>query len=354
MRARLLLAGDLHKRPKDISTISGYCNAVARVQTDIINAITKYNITHFVSLGDWYDKGYVADVASALVDVDKDIHMADILNGNFYGCIGNHIKLNLDSNPELHLIQPHETMKSRKMYREEQIIRTPRHFMLTEDVQVSLMHFNTGFDVKDYKPRRLDGVKYHIAVFHTPLIIPREQLGVGASFMSGATSSRAIEETTRGVDLAIVGDIHTPIPTFTINHSDGTKTTMIVPGSLCNNNSSKIHHMINAPMVTVDDEGVKLEFLPISMHTELTTINKKKELEDKEKLQSFRGKASSVLQSGKNKDLYIPSDSLSSYGDFLRGQARGSSLDVKLINTVVANPDNINNIIKIYLENEGE
>ena len=60
---KILFAGDLHKRAKDITTIEGYVNCNIAVQSALIEEIEKRNIDYFVSLGDWYDKGYIGDVS---------------------------------------------------------------------------------------------------------------------------------------------------------------------------------------------------------------------------------------------------------------------------------------------------
>ena len=45
---KVMLAGDLHKRMKDISTIRGYCEACRNVQLDIIKTMHyNYDITFF-------------------------------------------------------------------------------------------------------------------------------------------------------------------------------------------------------------------------------------------------------------------------------------------------------------------
>lgn len=348
MRTRVLLAGDLHKRPKDISTISGYCLATARVQDDLVKSIIDHEVTHFVSLGDWYDKGYVSDIPAALVDVDRDIHMSNVLNDNFFGVIGNHISLSLDSNPELHLIQPHDRYVSRRTYRDRQVIRTPEVLNLDHGLQISLLHHSDENRVSAYKSTRNTDTKFHVAVYHTPLIIPSSKLPTNI-FLKGMTSNEEIEKVTRGVDLAVVGDIHTPIPPFEIHHIDGSVTVMVVPGSLCNNNSSKVHPMISAPMITADEEGVSVRYLPIDLHTNMLTINATVEAKGEvEKLKSFRGKSSSVLKSELDPTLRIETHSVGSLSTFLRSQGKGDQKDIDLITSVCANPTDIIRLAEIF------
>lgn len=105
MRARILFVSDLHKRDCDFSTIAGYTKAVDAVQRDILSFIKQKGITHLVSLGDWYDKGY-RSINRSNNDRNLDEDLSKAVNGNFYICLGNHFFLERDNNPEMYLIQP--------------------------------------------------------------------------------------------------------------------------------------------------------------------------------------------------------------------------------------------------------
>ncbi len=72
MKYKVLLGGDLHKRMKDITTIKGYVEVCNQIQIDLMDKIKEHNITHFISLGDWFDRGYCSDVAAALTHTDID------------------------------------------------------------------------------------------------------------------------------------------------------------------------------------------------------------------------------------------------------------------------------------------
>ena len=142
MHYRILIGNDLHKRMKDLTTIRGYIEGCRLVETDIIDACKELGCTHFFSLGDWFDKGYGSDVAAALAHTDIDRDLYDAVNGNLYGVIGNHIKIRMDSNPELFLIQPHPVYRSRHpVNRKEQILKTPKDLILN-GVQIHFMHWN--------------------------------------------------------------------------------------------------------------------------------------------------------------------------------------------------------------------
>lgn len=350
---RVMFAGDLHKRSKDITTIEGYVECTLAVQKTLMNDINVLGVDYFVSLGDWYDKGYAVDISASLADYDLDIEMANQLNGKFYGLIGNHIRLGMDSNPELHIIQPHPKYKPRrKTPRTEQIMKTPEVLRI-RDVQISFMHHQQGIaDVTEYKPTRCEWAKYHIALFHTPAIIPTQKLQ-GTMYSYNASSTSKIAETLRDVDLAIVGDIHTPLSTFTVSSESGS-TTVIVPGSLTNTDASdqNRHTTISIPIVDIDEEShVALSYHVFDLLTNRLTFNKKNVEKSMEKLRSLRGKARA--------DLHTPSEVVSvlasqemtytSLNAFM--QAKGyTTRDKELIRSVLNEPENLDKLLEIYSE----
>lgn len=352
----ILFGGDLHKRHKDISTIEGYVRCTGEVQHAIMDLISEKAIDYFIHLGDWYDKGYASDITAALVDYDNDIQMSKLLKGNFYGLIGNHIYLNLDSNPELQLIQPHPYLKSRKTIdRSEQIIKTP-NFLRIKDVQISFMHFNMAYDrVEDYKPVRAEWAKYHIALFHTPLVVPSAKLEE-TQYGYNMSSNNAIARTLEGVDLAICGDIHKPLGQFEISRSDGQKTIMIVPGSLTNTDSgeSNRHVTISMPFVQIGQKSeVKLQYIPFDLKTKNVTFKKKNVENTEEKLKTVRGKAfeniydpSDVVAALKYRD-----DTLLSLNAYMESCGY-TKKDKALVRSVLKEPDNLNNLVSIWQNDE--
>ena len=177
MSYKVMIAGDLHKRMQDKSTIRGYCKACRQVQEDIMKYIKDNGVTHFISLGDWYDRGYGSDVAAALVDTELDMKMAELLHGNFYGLVGNHIRIDMDSSPETFLMQPHDVYKSRRQTnRTEQIIKTPDRFVLN-GVEFILMHWNPlAQTAMDYKTEVDPDCHFHVALYHTEQVIPSHLL----------------------------------------------------------------------------------------------------------------------------------------------------------------------------------
>lgn len=353
MSVKIGFAGDLHKRPKDITTIEGYVECTISVQRKLMQAIKDLRLDYFISLGDWYDKGYSSDVSSGLADYDIDIEMSNILKGNFYGLIGNHIRLNMDSNPELHIIQPHPVYKSRRAcFREEQIMKTP-DILRVGNVQISFMHHKKDVnDVHAYKPTRRDWAKYHIALFHTPSIVPNAQL-IHTNYGYNASSNSSIGETLQGVDLAIVGDIHNPIGQFEVHTPTG-NLTMIVPGSLTNTDASlqNRHEFILMPIITVeDDDSVKVEYYHFDLLTNLLTFKQKNVEASREKLKSLRGKAVKSLHEsddivavlGRSENAYT------SLNAFMQAQ-QYTDVDKQLIRHVLNKPDDLDGLVRIYRE----
>lgn len=347
MRTRIMLAGDLHKRSKDITTIEGYVRCTQAVQRKLMDIIEELEVDKFISLGDWYDKGYAVDVSASLSDYDADIEMSKKLDGAFYGLIGNHIRLNMDSNPELHIIQPHPVYKSRRATeRVEQVMKTP-NMLRIGNVQISFMHHVQGVtDVLAYHPKRESWAAYHIALFHTPLIIPYNKL-VGTGYEYGSSPNDKIAQTLSGVDLAIVGDIHKPIGKF--QHGN---TTMIVPGSLTNTDAGDAsrHSIIEIPVIDVEDDKVSLSFYTFDLMTNMLTFKKKNVERSKEALKTLRGKAVPELHTDRvNQVASVISNDLicTSLNAFMQSQGY-TSVDKAIVQKVISAPEDIDGLINIY------
>lgn len=348
MKYKIGMAGDLHKRPKDISTIKGYVKCCDKVQESLVDLFISEEFTHFISLGDWYDKGYVDDVSSALADTSMEEHMSKVLNGNFYGVIGNHIRLRLDSNPELMLIQPHPTIKSRKKVRRtEPIIKTPSHLRFG-NVQISLVHHMPDAEsIEDYVIHRLPGIKYHVACLHDPRFIPNHKLSL-TQHPPTKTLDSQIARVLSGVDLAVCGDIHMTLGMFDVSPT----TKMIVPGSLTNTNASVRgrHSSIKIPILTIDDEtdAVEFSYYNFDLHLNMLTFDEKGDQKVSEKLKTLQGNNLQSLYGDKSVEHVMSSGIASlSFGSFLKDQGYTEN-DKKLIKNVMSEPLNVLELIKIH------
>lgn len=349
---RVMIAGDLHKRMKDITTIQGYCDACRKVQIDLIKAISKLEVTHFISLGDWFDGGYGSDVAAALTHADIDRLMADRLDGNFYGLIGNHIRIRMDSNPELFLIQPHKVFTTRHpVSRREQIIRTPDRLVLNS-TEIIFMHWNADADgAIDYKVPIDTELKHHIALFHTDMIIPGSLMS-GLNMGYDVDDDTTISEALNGVDIAIVGHIHNKIGAHNIVGRNGNNTLMIIPGSLTNVTSSEKnrHDSIDIPIIDInEDESYTLRYYKQSLHTDMLKFMKKAELDEetKKKLKSLNGNNKEALYDDLQASSFVGESA-----DFLTLnrymiQNGYKEEDKSMVRSVMKNPEDIQSLIAL-------
>lgn len=356
MLAKIVFAGDLHKKIIDPTTIEGYRRCNTQVQRNLMNLILDEKATHFIHLGDWYDRGFHTDNATAIPEYDMDIEMYHMLRGNFYGLIGNHIKLGLDTNPELFLIQPHTKYTPRtRIWRDYQIIKTPDKLKFGT-VQISFMHFSgERKSLLGYKPERDTDTTYHIALYHTPWIVPNQQL-LGAGLTPNTYTTESIGECLAGVDLAICGDIHDPIGRFVVHHQTG-DTIMVVPGSLTNTTSSidHRHSTIYIPIVTINDDcTVSISFKSFDLLINMLTFKdieaKKKE---KEKLDGIKAKRKGdQIQEGEVRSVfdYSAPDAYSLHNLIIR---KGyTAAEVAMIKSILNNPVDIDNLVKLYMDDE--
>jgi len=352
MKYKLLFAGDLHKYYKDKTTIKGYVNTCTKVEEELLDIIKREEITHFISLGDWFDKGYGSDIAATLADYDLDIELSKLVNGNFYGVIGNHIRLNMDSNPELHLIQPHRYYKTRRpTSRTEQIIKTPDYLMLN-GVQISFAHYNSKEEsAYDYKLLRQPEAKYHIGVYHTHQVIPTAALK--RVFPNITTNSDAIKTCLDNVDFAIVGHIHKPLGAFRINSSNGHTCTMMVPGSLTNTDAGEgsRHDSIKVPIIEIsEDSTVNIRLIDIDLYTDnLTFLRKGVDDDTKMKLRALRGNNLNTLYEGLENAIFSTDGDLGALSlNAFMAQQQYTREDKLLIRNILDQPENINALHDIY------
>lgn len=349
---RIMIAGDLHKRMKDITTIQGYCEACKKVQTDIIKAIKKLEVTHFISLGDWFDGGYGSDVSAALTHADIDRIMSDVLGGNFYGLIGNHIRIRMDSNPELFLIQPHPVFTTRHpVSRKSQIMKTPDRLVFN-GTEIIFMHWNADAEgAADYKVPIDPEMKHHIALFHTDTIIPGSLLS-GLNMGYDVDDDTTISEALNGVDIAIVGHIHMKIGAHNIIGRNGNNTLMIIPGSLTNVDSGEKnrHDSIDIPVIDIDEDGAyTLHYYKQPMHLEMLRFMRKAELDEetKNKLKSLHGNNKEALYDDLQASSFVgDSAEFLTLNRFML-QNGYTEEDKSMVRSVMKNPEDIQSLIAI-------
>lgn len=283
MTYKVLFVPDLHKRDLDFSTINGYTDAIDAVQADILQFIKDRGITHLVSLGDWYDKGY-RSINRANNDRNWDEALSAAVNGNFYICLGNHFFLERDNNPEMYLIQPSELYKpTHPIYAEAPIIQAPP-FLQIGGVRISLFHYSKTR--KNYKAELDGSVKYHVGIYHDEVVVPSFAQKAGG--LINGTPGYAIEDTLANVSLAIVGHIHKPVGVIKVP-VNGREVPMIIPGSLANtSNGPQFHESVKCPVLEISEGVDKPACLlyNFSLHCELLRLYKRKETAIKAELPS--------------------------------------------------------------------
>lgn len=271
MKAKILFVSDLHKRDIDFTTITGYTKAVDAVQQDILRFIKDAGVTHLISLGDWYDKGY-RSINRMNHDRNLDEELSRAVNGNFYICLGNHFFLERDNNPEMYLIQPSALYKPTKpIYAKAPVIRAVPALRIGA-VQISFFHFSKKN--KNYATEIDPDVKFHVGVYHDEAVLPSSLREEGN--VRGDTMQSILDSVYANVNFAVVGHIHTPIGFRKFNVA-GHPLPMVVPGSLANTDTGvSYHETCQLPVLTInDDDTVSAQLFTFSLHTELVKVTKK-------------------------------------------------------------------------------
>ncbi|MDR1523244.1 MAG: metallophosphoesterase [Endomicrobium sp.] len=274
MLAKILFVTDMHKRDIDFTSIGNYTKALDAVQQDLLSFIDNQKITHMISTGDWYDKGY-RNVGRSHSDRNFDEEFNKVLNGNFYMCIGNHFFLERDANPEMYLIQPHDKYKPIKdIVAFTQVIKTPVTFKIGT-VQISLFHYSK--DNKEYKIQRDDDTTFHIGVYHDDVVVPSNVRALAGYF--GNSDSLYLKSIYENIDLAIIGHIHVDVGVehLTIGNK---RVPLIIPGSMCitKNASRYLHTVVKLPVVEISDAcNVTCNLFKFSTYAELLKFYNKRE-----------------------------------------------------------------------------
>lgn len=273
MQARILFVSDLHKRDCDFSTIAGYTKAVDAVQYDILKFVKENSVTHLVSLGDWYDKGF-RSINRANNDRNLDEALSSAVNGNFYICLGNHFFLERDNNPEMYSIQPSQQYKpSQPIYADRPIIRAVPALRVGP-VQISFHHFSK--EHKEYISDRDPDATFHIGVYHDDVVIPTQARNAGG--FHGNTLNSVLDATFHNVDMAIVGHVHKPLGVVHVP-VEGRTMPMIIPGALAHVQTvNNPHTSVKLPMIDIDDDGrISCSLPTFELHVNMLRFYKRKD-----------------------------------------------------------------------------
>lgn len=302
----VLFVPDLHKRDVDFNSIKGYRDAIELVQRDILEYLQSLDNGVFISMGDWYDKGY-RSTGRVYIDSYYDESISKAVNGDAYICLGNHFFLERDSNPEMYLIQPSYLYQPReKVPMCEPTFKTVPHIVIG-NVQISFFHFNK-ID-KNYVQPLEPGVKYHIGVYHDECVLPSDIRTMAGYF--GTTSNDYLNNIYSNVDIAICGHIHVAVGARNYTLNSGKTVPIIVPGALAITENSEVvkHKSVQCPVLTIEDDGTfDLQFKEFSTHMELLKFYKITE-------QKIASETMGVIGNNSG-DLVVPS--AVSFLDFLR------------------------------------
>ena len=329
----MLVIPDLHKRMQDISTLKGYRRAGNAVMEDIFKTVEERQITDIQFLGDVFDSGYSSEVNLALVDVDQIKKLRDMVNGNMYNVIGNHINIKMSSNPELFLIQPHDKYKIRESESiKEQILKTPE-YMEIEGVNFYLMHYDwhensSNFNIDEYKPKLKNNGNMNVAFYHTNYIAPSRYCKFSK------VSDTKLQELFEGLDMVICGHIHQPINPFYIG------TTLVwIPGSLTNTVSVGMHSHINLPILHLENGKCDIDMIQnFSLHTDLITVKEAKTVA----IKKIDSKLDVDLS---DQDIQMR---MMKTLDWLKFNSDNSSYDIDLCNMIYNEPTNIDNLVNVF------
>lgn len=268
---KVLLVWDRHKKAEDFKTIKGFCDANSLVSDDILDFVKKESITHVISLGDLYHRGY-NEMGAQYADTLDDIMLSDAVNGNYYLVVGNHLFLERDANPEFYLIQPNKyphLQPSTNRRFKKRVIQVEDELVIG-CTQFSFFHYNK--ENKNYVNRIQDGVKFHIGLYHDDVMIPnsaRSQVGLETK-----VSNDYIINTFSNITAAFGGHVHNKIGKVVITLPSGRKVPLYLQGSLGITSSklSEYHNSVNMPIIYCYDDKCTIGFSEFSLHTDKLTI----------------------------------------------------------------------------------
>lgn len=336
MPKTIFFAPDLHKRDVDFNSIKGYREAIDAVQEDILEHLFTLQDGIFVSMGDWYDKGY-RSTGRVFSDSYYDSEISKAVKGEAYICLGNHFFLERDSNPEMYLIQPSYLYTPRESVPMTKPIFKTVPYMVLGSVQISFFHFSKTD--KNYVQAKEPGVKYHIGVYHDDCVLPSD-IRTEAGYY-GNTTNEYLNNIYSNIDLALFGHIHVAVGTRTLTLSSGRDVPLVIPGALAITENKDIvkHKLVNCPQITINDDGTfDLNFVPISTHMEKLKFYKVAEQRVSESLE--------IMGNG---DGGLITPSAVSLTDFLQKKGYGEK-DLRIISSIGPEADVYSVLNKIQEE----
>lgn len=272
--ARVLISTDKHVRDTDFKTIKGYRKALRQNIRDQRDFCINNGVTHVVDAGDIADRGF------------KELSQAYSWEAEFrewkkhcqlYSVIGNHLFLEIDSNPELYWIQPSPYVKPK----DPEYVPPEEPLFITTDkliigtFMISFHHYSKKD--KNYVVDRPPGITHHHAVFHDDTMVPSN---IQKDYhMLRNISSDYLRNIYYNVDSATVGHLHKDYGLVTMM-IDGREIPLDIPGSCCITNvgSKDMHSEVKLPVYDIYDDGTFMKsYATFSLHLEMMKFYKPKE-----------------------------------------------------------------------------
>ena len=165
---------------------------------------------------------------------------------------------------------------------ENEVLMNPRIVTL-DGLQLNFINYSRN--PNELVEKKLDTTEVLIGIYHNPIL----EKGVFIDTIIGKTISPGLHNLFRDVDLAIINDIHIPIPIYEVAKGES-KTTVITPGSLGRTSFNKSHDRDFGNMVKVEvDENydLKVELVEVDLIPSDEFFNKAEALKKKRTENAF-------------------------------------------------------------------
>lgn len=260
---------DLHMRDVDFKTLQGFkATGESFIRDTLTPKLLEAGVTDIIFLGDIVDKGY-RNVGPAYSHMSLMEMMKERFTGNIFATVlGNHFFIEMQNNPELYWIQPHNLYKPIEyIYRTNQLISTP-DIIKIGTTQISLFHYHPRNKI--YHHDILSDVKMHIGLYHDDCTLPNSVRGFGLN-------NEDLLQYYDNIDIAIHGHIHVPHDVTYL--PIGTKQIpIIVPGSctLTSSDEKEFHTSVKIPILSVTNISCSLSYVTLSLGVNNIRILKRK------------------------------------------------------------------------------
>lgn len=267
---------DIHILAKEPNNRNGVMlNRAMQVLDELTEMIEANKCTAVIFTGDIADRGFSrSELNYESTIISKLAKISDLVDGNCYAVLGNH-EVTYSKNNLFYAMSSldSEIIKQQLVGKEipkciYPYIHTP-NCLDFGDLKIHLMHFNSS--AKNYKVMTAD-TKFNIAIYHDDLItfesmqeLYHHKIGKGIS----VTSTDIFEN----VDWAIMGHIHTPLTTFTLNNVRN--TVIDTPGSMLSRTIAEKHEKVKLPFICINENGFERQYVDFNIGSYDESVNSK-------------------------------------------------------------------------------